>query len=322
MNAEFILRADPRRSTVMPIQHPDLWAAYKEHVACFWTCEEIDFSNDRTDFESLSADERDVLKSILAFFAVADGIVMHNLGANFCGEVKVLEAEFFYKIQDFMESVHAECYSLLIDVLIRDHQEKHRLFNALENMPHVRRKADFAAKFMDPALPFGDRLVAFAAVEGILFSASFAVIYHFKDHAHSKLKGLVFSNELIARDEGLHTKFACSLFKLLERPPAPARVLAIVKEAVEVEQQFVRTVLEGKNLPGLSTQAMSDYVGVVGDMLLGMLGLPKHWAKPNPLHFMMKIGLDRKANFFEVRSSEYQKALATTTDQFDLVAAF
>jgi len=320
---EYILTPEPSRQTVYPIRHEDLWKLYKQQLGVFWTTEEIDFEQDRDDFERLSKPEQEVLKSVFAFFAVADGIVMKNLGARFCQEVQVMEAQFFYKAQDLIESVHAECYALIIETIIADAKEKHQLFHALTTMDHVRRKADFANKYMAPTLPFGERLVAFAAVEGILFSASFAIIYHFKSCMGDRLKGLVFSNELISRDEGLHTLFASTLFGHLQCPPTKAKILAIIQEAVEVECLFVNTTLK-KPLRGLTSAKMCRYVKVVGDMLLSMLGCPKHWHAKNPLHYMMTLGLDRKTNFFEVRSAEYQKQTKDENmgDAFDLTVAF
>jgi len=311
--SEPILDDDAVRRVIYPIQHPDLWAMYKAHIGVFWTCEEIDFEHDRRDFEALTVEEQRTLKSVLAFFAVADGIVMDNLGERFCAEVKVPEAQYFYKVQDMMESIHAECYALQIETLVADPSEKLRLLNGVETMPHVRRKAAFAQKYMDPSLPFGERLIAFACVEGILFSASFAIIYAFKERG--TLKGLTVSNELISRDEGLHTKFATLLFGKLQHPPDSDTLRSIVKEAVAVECEFVDHTL-ATPVRGLTKETMRTYVQVVADHLLGMFGQKKIFFAHNPLCFMDKLGLRTKTNFFETTPVEYQRADEPTNFKF------
>lgn len=317
---EPILDPKHERDVIYPIQYPDLWACYKKHLSLFWTCEEIDFERDRSDFERLAPSEQHVLKSILSFFAVADGIVMQNLGENFCKEVRVPEAQYFYKIQDMIESVHAECYALLVETLISDPEEKDRLFGALKTMPHVQQKAQFAHKYMDSAkYSFAERLVAFAAVEGILFCASFATIYAFKER--NVLKGLTLSNEFIARDERMHHQFATLLFSKIKNKPSSERILEIVTSAVKAEQEFVRSAFT-EPIRGLDAEVMCRYVEKVADEILCDLGQPKHYKTvlPSALAFMDALLLERKANFFEVRASEYQRPVCANT--FDLGTEF
>ena len=317
---EPLLDPSHQRDVIYPIQHADLWACYKKHLSLFWTCEEIDFEHDRSDFERLTPSEQHVLKSILSFFAVADGIVMENLGENFCSEVKVPEAQYFYKIQDMIESVHAECYALLVETLISDPKEKNRLFDALRSMPHVQQKARFARKYMDPSnYTFAERLVAFAAVEGILFCASFATIYAFKER--NMLKGLTLSNEFIARDERMHHQFATLLFSKIVNKPSSARILEIVGDAVKAEQEFVRSTFT-EPIRGLDADRMCRYVEKVADEILSDLGQSKHYKTvlPSSLAFMDALLLERKANFFEVRASEYQRPSCANT--FDLATEF
>jgi len=317
---EPMLDPNQQRDVIYPIKHPDIWKRYKKHQSLLWTCEEINFEQDRSDFNNLTPAEQHVLKSVLSFFAVADGIVMENLGANFCSEVKLPEAQYFYKIQDMIESVHAECYALLVETLISDPQEKRRLFDGLRSMPHVQQKAQYARNYMDPTLhTFAERLVAFAAVEGILFCASFATIYAFKER--NVLKGLTLSNEFIARDERMHHKFAALLFTKLVQKPSPERILTILTDAVKAEQEFVRNTFTNP-IRGIDADIMCRYVEKVADEILVDLGQPSHYktALPSALAFMDALHLERKANFFEVRASEYQRPSCANT--FDLNAAF
>lgn len=304
---EPLLDPSNQRYVVYPIRHAVLWGLYKQHLSTLWTVGEIDFGDDRYDFETklVEADRR-VLRSVLAFFAAADGIVMANIDLNFENEVAALEARLFFGVQNMMEGVHAETYALLVETLVSDAAEKAALLNALDTMPHVRAKAAFAQRYMDPSRSFGERLVAFVCMEGLLFSASFAVVYYFKER--NVMKGLTFSNELIARDEGLHATHGVALLAMLERPPSPDAIAAIVGEAAAVETVFVRETLGSDGLVGLPTETMVRYVRHVADSLLAMMRCAPLFHEPNPLDFMTKLSLDAKTNFFEQRVAEYSKS--------------
>ena len=319
-----LLDPDNERYVVLPIRHPELWALYKQHVSTFWTVGEIDFADDRHDFETkLDDDARRVLRSVLAFFAASDGIVMRNIDVNFENEVTALEARMFFGVQNMMEGVHAETYALLIETLVASTAEKQTLFDALDTMPHVRAKADFAARFMDPQYTsFGERLVAFVCMEGLLFSASFAVVYYFKER--NVMKGLTFSNELIARDEGLHTTHGVALLRMLREFSRPSEdaIRRIVDEAVAVETLFVHATLGERGLPGLPTDHMTQYVRFVADSLLVLMGCERAFHVANPLHYMTKISLDAKTNFFEQRVAEYAKDVDAKQEGFGFEDVF
>lgn len=302
---EPLLRENPRRFVIFPIQYPDIWEMYKKAEASFWTVEEVDLSKDLSDWETLKDSERHFIKHVLAFFAASDGIVNENLVERFSQEVQVTEARCFYGFQIAMENVHSEMYSLLIDTYIRDPKERDFLFNAIETLPCVKKKADWALQWIaSRSATFGERIVAFAAVEGIFFSGSFASIFWLKKRG--LMPGLTFSNELISRDEGLHTDFACLMFKHLVQKPSKEKVLNIIKDAVVIEQEFLTDALPVRLL-GMNCELMSDYIEFVADRLLLELIGEKHYNTKNPFDFMNLISLEGKTNFFEKKVSEYQK---------------
>ncbi|MES2630285.1 MAG: ribonucleotide-diphosphate reductase subunit beta [Bacteroidota bacterium] len=303
---EPILAENKDRFVIFPIQHDDIWAFYKKAQASFWTAEEIDLEADIHDWENkLNHDERHFIKHVLAFFAASDGIVNENLAENFLSEVQYSEAKFFYGFQVAIENIHSETYSLLIDTYIKDKVDKDHLFHAIDTIDCVRKKADWALKWIDEG-SFAQRLVAFAAVEGIFFSGSFCSIFWLKKRG--LMPGLTFSNELISRDEGLHCDFACLLYMkhLLNRLPKE-EVQAIITEAVEIEKEFVTDALPVK-LIGMNANLMSQYIEFVADRLLVELGNDKVYNVSNPFDFMEMISLQGKTNFFEKRVGEYQKA--------------
>ena len=302
---EPILKENKDRFVLFPIQHNDIWEYYKKAEASFWTAEEIDLSQDLIDWEKLNDGERHFISHVLAFFAASDGIVNENLAENFVSEVQYTEAKFFYGFQISMENIHSETYSLLIDTLIKDGKEKDRLFNAIDTMPCVGKKADWALRWIDEG-SFAERLVAFAAVEGIFFSGSFCSIFWLKKRG--LMPGLTFSNELISRDEGLHCDFACHLYTkhLINQLPKET-VVKIIKDAVEIEKEFVTDALPVK-LIGMNADLMCQYIEFVADRLLDELDCPKQYGSKNPFDFMEMISLQGKTNFFEKRVAEYQKA--------------
>lgn len=309
---EEILRSNPNRFVLFPLRHHDIWKMYKRHVASFWTAEEIDLAADMTDWEKLTDDERHFIKNVLAFFAASDGIVLENLVENFMNDVQLPEARCFYGFQIAMENVHSETYSLLIDTYIRDPVEKDRLFRGMETIPAVQRKAEWALEWIESNDAYADRVVAFAAVEGIFFSGSFCSIFWLKKRG--LMPGLTFSNELISRDEGLHTDFACLLYSKLNRKLSDERVHRIIGDAVKIEQEFVCDSLPVE-LIGMNAKLMSQYIEFVADRLLFALGHPKLYKAKNPFEWMEMISLQGKTNFFEKRVGEYQRANVMTTAQ-------
>lgn len=305
-NIEPILQENTSRFVLFPIQHNDIWSFYKKAEASFWTAEEIDLSSDLIDWDSkLNDDERHFIKHVLAFFAASDGIVNENLAQNFLSEVQYTEAKFFYGFQLAAENIHSETYSLLIDTYIKGTAEKAHLFNAIETLDCVKKKADWALRWIDKG-SFAERLVAFAAVEGIFFSGSFCSIFWLKKRG--LMPGLSFSNELISRDEGLHCDFACLLYTkhLIEKLPKE-KVMEIIIDAVAIEKEFVTDSLPVK-LIGMNSDLMGQYIEFVADRLLVELGNPRVFNTANPFDFMEMISLQGKANFFEKRVGEYQKA--------------
>jgi ribonucleoside-diphosphate reductase beta chain len=306
MQEEPILKEDAKRFVLFPIQHDDIWSFYKKSEASFWTAEEIDLESDLHDWENkLNDDERFFIKNVLAFFAASDGIVNENLAENFVAEVQYTEAKFFYGFQIAMENIHSETYSLLIDTYIKDKGEKDRLFNAIETMDCVKKKADWALDWIDNGT-FAERLVAFAAVEGIFFSGSFCSIFWLKKRG--LMPGLSFSNELISRDEGMHCDFACLLYNdhVVNKLPKET-VTKIISDAVEIEKEFVTDSLP-VSLIGMNAKMMQQYIEFVADRLLMELGCEKIYKSENPFDFMAMISLQGKTNFFEKRVAEYQKA--------------
>lgn len=303
---EPILKENPNRFVLFPIQHDDIWQMYKTQQAMIWTAEELDLSPDLADWENkLNDDERYFIKHVLAFFAASDGIVNENLAENFLSEVQYTEAKFFYGFQVMMENVHSETYSLLIDTYIKDSKEKDYLFNAIETFEPVKKKAEWALRWIENG-SFAQRLIAFAAVEGIFFSGSFCSVFWLKKRG--LMPGLTFSNELISRDEGLHCDFACLLYNNhLQNQLSKDEVREIITEAVEIEKEFVTESLPVR-LIGMNSDLMSQYIEFVADRLLVELGNEKIYNVSNPFDFMDMINLQGKTNFFEKRVGEYQKA--------------
>jgi ribonucleotide reductase beta subunit family protein with ferritin-like domain len=302
---EPILRENPNRFVLFPIQWPDIWAMYKKAEASFWTAEEIDLQSDLADWSRLSKDEKHFVSHVLAFFAASDGIVLENLAGRFMSEIQIPEARCFYAFQQAIENIHSETYSLLIDTYIRDTAEKNRLFNAINNIESVKKKADWAIKWITSSSSFAERLVAFAAVEGIFFSGSFCAIYWLKKRA--LMPGLTFSNELISRDEGLHCDFACLPYSKLIYPLSQKTIYSIISEAVSYEKEFVCASLPVE-LIGMNSKLMSQYIEFVADRLLYALGYTKLYGASNPFDWMELISLEGKTNIFERRVAEYQKA--------------
>lgn len=303
---EPLLAENPNRFVVLPIEHDDIWSMYKKAQASIWVAEEVDLARDLVDWAALGTSEKHFIKHVLAFFAASDGIVNENLVERFMAEVQVPEARCFYGFQVMIENVHSEMYARLIETYVDNAQERQSLFRAVETFPAIKRKADWAMKWTaSDTATFGERLVAFAAVEGIFFSGSFAAIFWLKQRG--KMPGLCFSNELISRDEGLHTDFACLLFSKLVTKPSNERVVKIVRDAVEIEQEFLTQALPVAML-GMNNALMAQYIEFVADRLLVALNQDKHYKTQNPFQFMENISLAGKTNFFERRVGEYQKA--------------
>jgi ribonucleoside-diphosphate reductase beta chain len=309
---EPILEGNNSRFVLFPIQHDDIWQFYKKAEASFWTAEEIDLQQDLVDWESkLNDNERHFVKHVLAFFAASDGIVNENLAEHFLSEVQYTEAKFFYGFQVTIENIHSETYSLLIDTYIKNTEDKKFLFNAIDTLDCVKKKADWALRWIDEG-SFAERLVAFAAVEGIFFSGSFCSIFWLKKRG--LMPGLSFSNELISRDEGLHCDFACLLYNnhLVNKLPKE-QVKSIILDAVEIEKEFILDALPVK-LIGMNSDLMSQYIEFVADRLLVELGNEKVFNATNPFDFMEMISIQGKTNFFEKRVGEYQKAGVLNND--------
>jgi ribonucleoside-diphosphate reductase subunit M2 len=302
---EPLLRDNPDRFCMFPIKYPEIWDFYKKAEASFWTAEEVDLSSDMKHWDTLNNDEKHFISHVLAFFAASDGIVLENLAGCFMSEVQVPEARAFYGFQIAIENIHSEMYSLLLETYIRDTEQKLNLFRAIETVPAVKKKADWALKWINQTDSFAERLVAFACVEGIFFSGSFCAIYWLKKRG--LMPGLTFSNELISRDEGLHCDFACLLYSLLNNKLSIQRLKEIFCEAVEIEKEFVCEALPC-NLIGMNKEMMSQYIDFVADRLLVSLGYEKMYGAANPFEFMELISLQGKTNFFEKRVGEYQKA--------------
>ncbi len=302
---EPLLVEDPNRFVLFPIKHDDIWQFYKKAEASFWTAEEIDLSQDLADWKKMNDGERHFVSHVLAFFAASDGIVNENLANNFLKEVQYAEAKCFYGFQIMMENIHSETYSLLIDTYINDPKEKDHLLRAIETIDCVKKKADWALKWIESD-NFVERLISFAAVEGIFFSGSFCSIFWLKKRG--LMPGLSFSNELISRDEGLHCDFACLLYTdHIKNQLTQERIYEIILEAVEIEKEFV-TVALPVSLIGMNAEMMCQYIDFVADRLLVALGCQKHYNATNPFDFMEMISLQGKTNFFEKRVAEYQKS--------------
>jgi len=303
---EPLLIENPNRFVLFPLKYHKVWEMYKKAEASFWTAEELDLAHDLKDWERLTDNERHFISRVLAFFAASDGIVNENLALNFSNEIQIPEARCFYGFQIAIENIHSEVYSLLIDTYVRDNVEKSKLFNAMDTIPAVMKKATWALKWTSKAsATFAERLVAFAAVEGIFFSGSFCSIYWLKKRG--LMPGLTFSNELISRDEGLHCDFACLLYGMLQTKLPADRVHEIIKTAVDCEKEFVTDALP-VSLIGMNAAAMSQYIEFVADRLLTALGVAKYYNVTNPFDWMDLICLSGKTNFFEKRVGEYSKA--------------
>jgi len=301
---EILLRENKDRFVILPINYPTIWEQYKRHEASFWTAEEIDLSGDLKDWAALNDGERHFISHVLAFFAASDGIVNENLAVNFMSEVQLPEARCFYGFQIMMENIHSETYALLIDTYVKDPKEKDKLFHAIDTVPAVKQKAEWALRWIENG-NFAERLVAFAAVEGIFFSGSFCSIFWLKKRG--LMPGLTFSNELISRDEGLHCEFACLLYKMLKNKLSQEQVYAIITDAVTIEKQFITDALP-VDLIGMNAKLMQQYIEFVADRWISELGYPKVYNTANPFDFMEMISLQGKTNFFEKRVGDYQKA--------------
>ena len=315
--SEPLLADNPNRYVMFPLQDHDIWSLYKKMFDCMWRAEEIDLSKDLVHWKTLNSNEQHFIKMILAFFAASDGIVLENLGMRFLSEVQLPEARAAYGFQLMMENVHSETYSLLIDTYIKDSTEKKKLFEALDNFSCIKKKADWAIKWInDKRSSFAARLVAFAAVEGIFFSGAFCSIYWLKKRG--LMPGLTFSNELISRDEGMHTDLAVMLFNKLNKKLNKQKIKEIIKEAVAIEKEFICEALPCK-LIGMNSKLMSQYIEFVADRLLTQLGCTKEYKSTNPFDFMEMISLEGKTNFFEKRVGDYSLVSDTKNDTvFDM----
>ena len=318
---EMLLTENENRYVMFPIVDADIWKMYKKQMDCFWRAEEIDLSKDIKHWPTLTENEQHFIKHILAFFAASDGIVLENLGQRFMNEVQLAEARAAYGFQIMMENIHSETYSLLIDTLVKENSEKTKLFEAIQNFPCIKKKADWAIKWInDKRSSFPTRLIAFACVEGIFFSGAFCSIYWLKKRG--LMPGLTFSNELISRDEGMHTDFAVLLFSKLQKKPKRAKILEIFKDAVAIEKEFICEALPCK-LIGMNSKLMSQYIEFVADRLLVQLGYNKFYKSENPFDFMEMISLDGKTNFFEKRVSDYSLSSdKKTADAFNFECDF
>jgi ribonucleotide reductase beta subunit family protein with ferritin-like domain len=318
---EPLLTPDDNRFVMFPIKHHDIWEMYKKQVDCFWRSEEIDLSKDGKDWDTLNADETHFLSYILAFFAASDGIVLENLATRFMGEVQLSEARAFYGFQIAMENIHSETYSLLIEAYIKDDVEKDKLFHAIENFPCIKKKSDWAQKWIhDNRSSFATRLVAFACIEGIFFSGAFCSIYWMKKRG--LMPGLTFSNELISRDEALHCEFAVLLYSKLVKKMSKARIHELIKESVEIETEFICDALPCR-LIGMNSIMMTQYIQFVADRLCVQLGYDKIYNVTSPFDWMEMISLQGKTNFFEKRVSDYALADKTKSNEtFELTEDF
>jgi ribonucleoside-diphosphate reductase subunit M2 len=316
-NIEPLLTPDDNRFVMFPIKDDTIWEMYKKQVDCFWRAEEVDLSKDITHWQTLNKDEKHFIKMILAFFAASDGIVLENIGLRFMNEVQLSEARAFYGFQIAMENIHSQMYSQLIDTYIEDREEKNNIFHALDNFGCIKKKADWAKKWInDNRSSFATRLVAFACVEGIFFSGAFCSIFWLKKRG--LMPGLTFSNELISRDEALHTEFAVHLYSKLQKKINKTRIIDIIKEAVEIEKEFIIEALPCR-LIGMNSNLMTQYIEFIADRLSVQLGYDKIYNATNPFEFMELISVESKTNFFEKRVSEYALADKTKTDDvFDL----
>ena len=306
-----IVTENPNRFVLFPIQYEDIWKMYKKQVDCFWRAEEVDLSKDLADWEKLTINEKHFIKYVLAFFSSSDGIVLENLGSRFMSEVQIPEARCFYGYQIMMENIHSEMYSILIDSYITEARDKHKCFTAVDNFPCIKKKADWAIRWINNPISFSTRLVAFAAVEGIFFSGSFCSIYWLKKRG--LLQGLTFSNELISRDEALHTEFAVLLHNKLQDKCEKTKIIEIITDAVEIEKEFICEALPCR-LIGMNSKLMGQYIEFVADRLLVQFGVEKVYDVSCPFDFMELISLEGKTNFFERRVGDYSLANVKNND--------
>lgn len=316
---EPILSSEKERFTIYPIEYKSIWNLYQKQLACFWKVQEIDFSKDYEDYLSLTSDEQHFIKMVLAFFAASDGIVNFNISERFLNDVKIMEAKTAYIFQMMMESIHNETYSLMLDNIIKDKQEKEFLFNAIRTVPSVKKMSDWAMKWIDSDLSFAHRVIAFAVIEGIFFSGAFASIFWLKKYRSSGrlfMQGLVKSNEFISRDEGLHTEFACEIYSLLENKLSRRQVLDIIEDGVSIAYTFINDAIPVRLL-GINSDSMKQYIEYVADRLLVALGYDKQYKCENPFPFMETIGMVQKTNFFESRPTEYQSAYTFNNSSID-----
>jgi len=316
MSKEYLTSEEEKRYVIFPIKHDDFWGMYKKAESNFWTTEELDLSKDLNDYNKLSDNEKYFINNILAFFAASDGIVNENLVERFCNEVTILEAKFFYGFQIAMENIHSETYSLLIDTYIKDLPLKDKLFNAIETIPSVKKKADWALNWIGDKSDFGKRVIAFACVEGIFFSGAFCSIFWLKKRG--LMPGLCHSNELISRDEGLHTEFAVLIHHNLINKCPDDELLNIVQQAVAIEKEFITESLPCK-LIGMNNESMTQYIEYIADRLLIMFGLEKIYNAANPYDWMEAISIQGKTNFFEKRVGEYSNASNPNVNKEDNV---
>jgi len=321
VSQEPLLAENPDRFVVLPIKYPKVWDMYKKAFKSFWTVDEVDLSKDLAHWVKMTENERYFIKHVLAFFAASDGIVNENLMERFMSEVQMTEARCFYGFQVMIENVHSEMYAKMLEVFVTDNAELDKCLHAIVNFPCIKKKADWAIKWTkDDESSFGERVVAFAAVEGIFFSGSFASIFWLKKRG--LLPGLSFANELISRDEGLHTEFACLMYEMLVNKPDPEKVTAIITDAVEIEKEFILEALPCR-LIGMNSGMMSKYIEFVADRLLTALGRPMVYKTPNPFAWMENISMEGKTNFFERRVGDYSAVNDTkTADAFQLTATF
>jgi len=314
---EILLKKNESRFVLFPIKYNDIYEEYKKAESAFWTSNEIDLSKDLNDWEKLNETEQHFIKNIIGFFAGSDGIIMENLAVRFLNEIEIPEIRAFYSYQIFNENVHSETYSLLIDTYIKDNEEKLKIFNSIENIPCVLKKAKWAYKWIEnKEVNFATRLVAFAIVEGVFFSGSFCAVYWLKKRG--LMPGLTFSNELISKDEGMHCHFACLLYSYIQNKLKPEIIYDIIKEAVEIEKEFITESIPCAMI-GMNADLMKQYIEFVSDRLLVQLGYEKIWNSTNPFDFMELISLRPKSNFFEIRVGEYAKAnISENNENFDI----
>jgi len=313
MDLSLLFDEKNRRFNLLPIQLHSVWDLYKKQSGCFWRTEEIDFSKDYQDFLTLNIKEQNVIKKVLAFFSGLDGLVNFNIQQNLINEFVPIEIQMCYGFQVAIENIHNETYSIMLDNLVREKSEKNELLNSLETVPSIKNMKEFGLKYMNKDIDISERLIAFACIEGIMFSGAFAIIFWVKNIHNGKLKGLIMSNDFISRDEGLHLEFGCLLYNLINKKNK-MKCKSIIDEAVKIACEFMDDALDVK-LIGINSSSMNDYIKYVADSLFVKLGYPKYYNVNNPFTFMNTIGLSLKTNFHDGRASEYQKADLSNADE-------